>query len=406
MENGNIMTAANDDARRPRVAVVHPRLIVGGGSEACALWILEALKNDYHVTLMTSNAVDLSEFNAFYHTDLKAGDVSLVRISPPKFLDSPKVFAALRACRLARFCKENGALYDVMISAYNQMDFGRSGIQYILDPNYNQEMLSLLNPSPRWWKKWFYLDSVIRILYMRLSSRLAGYTDEGMKKNLTLVDSDWTGRLVRQHFGLATTTLYPPVFDQFPEIRWEKREMGFVCMGRIVPDKRIETIIRILSAVRGKVGGLHLHIVGKAGDKGYARRLKALVRREEDWIFWEEGVTAEKKRQLLINHRFGIHGKTNEPFGIAPAEMVQAGAIVWVPEGGGQTEIVAHERLTYSDEGDAVEKISGVIRDPSLQSMLRGHLREQARRFSLNSFLDSIRAFTARCLEENAKRSA
>jgi len=386
------------------VAIVHPRLTVGGGSEACALWILEALKNDYDVTLMTSNTVDLSEFNEFYHTHLMPSEISIVRVPPPWFLDSPKRFAALRACRLARFCREQADRYDIMISVYNQIDFGRPGIQYILDPNFDQEMLLLLNPSPRWWKRWFYLDSAIRTLYMRLGWRLSGYTDEGMKKNMTLVDSEWSGRLVRQHFGLETTVLYPPVFDGFPEVPWKDKEAGFVCLGRIVPDKRIETIIRILGAVRKDIGGLHLHIVGKVGDAGYARRLRALSDQNQEWIVWEGDVTAEKKSGLLSNHRYGIHGKANEPFGIAVAEMVQAGGIVWVPSGGGQTEIVAHERLTYSDVSDAAGKIIGVIRDTAINSTLRRHLREQTRKFSLDVFLEGIHAIAARFLKENGKR--
>ena len=400
------MTITMKATGRPKVAVVHPRLTIGGGSEACALWIIEALKDRCEMTLLTSNAVDLAECNAFYHTGLRPEDVSVIRVPPPRLLDSARMFAALSACRLARFCKENAARYDLMISAYNEMDFGRPGIQYILDPNFSQEMLSLLNPSPRWWKRWFYLDSGIRTLYMGLSRRLSSYTEAGMKKNRTLVDSDWTGRLVRRHFGLDTTTLYPPVFGSSPEPPWEKREAGFVCMGRVVPDKRIETVVGILRAVRERVGGLHLHIIGRTRDPRYARSLRALIRRERDWVIWEEGVTAERKSRLLAEHRFGIHGKANEPFGIAPAEMVRSGAIVWVPEGGGQTEIVAHERLSYADEGDAVEKISGVIRDPSLQSALRAHLKEQAAKFSLDRFLDSVRALAARSLEENAERPA
>jgi glycosyltransferase involved in cell wall biosynthesis len=386
------------------IAIVHPRLTAGGGSEACALWILEALKNDYDVTLMTSKTVDLSEFNEFYHTHLMPSEISIVRVPPPWFLDSPKRFAALRACRLARFCREQAARYDIMISVYNQMDFGRPGIQYILDPNFDQEMLSLLNPSPRWWKRWFYLDSAIRTLYMRLGWRLSGYTDEGMKKNMTLVDSEWSGRLVRQHFGLETTVLYPPVFDGFPEVPWEDKEAGFVCLGRIVPDKRIETIIRILGAVRKDIGGLHLHIVGKVGDAGYARRLRVLSDQNQEWIVWEGDVTAEKKSGLLSGHRYGIHGKANEPFGIAVAEMVKAGCLVWVPAGGGQTEIVGRPELIYSGREDAVGKIGRALRDGNLQAALREHLEDRKLMFSVDRFAREVRAVVSDFLKGRLSR--
>ena len=45
----------------------------------------------------------------------------------------------------------------------------------------------------------------------------------------------------------------------------------------------------------------------------------------------------------MATHRYGIHGMREEHFGMAPAEMARAGAIVWVPRGGGQTEIVGGE---------------------------------------------------------------
>ena len=38
-----------------------------------------------------------------------------------------------------------------------------------------------------------------------------------------------------------------------------------------------------------------------------------------------------------------LHGMREEHFGMAPAEMARAGVIVWVPNGGGQMEIVGDE---------------------------------------------------------------
>ena len=64
----------------------------------------------------------------------------------------------------------------------------------------------------------------------------------------------------------------------------------------------------------------------------------------------------------MASHRYGIHGMREEHFGMAPAEMVRAGVIVWVPRGGGQMEIVGREpaltvrvrrRCRSEDFGDA-----------------------------------------------------
>ena len=43
---------------RPRILVWYCRLIPRGGGEGVAAWILEALRQDYAVTLLTSEPVD------------------------------------------------------------------------------------------------------------------------------------------------------------------------------------------------------------------------------------------------------------------------------------------------------------------------------------------------------------
>ncbi|MCI0453956.1 MAG: hypothetical protein L0Y68_03040, partial [Candidatus Dadabacteria bacterium] len=73
-----------------------------------------------------------------------------------------------------------------------------------------------------------------------------------MKNNITLVNSDWTGNKIREFYGIEPTTVYPPVPGDFAEMPWEKKENGFVCVGRISPGKRFETVIEIQMAGKGK----------------------------------------------------------------------------------------------------------------------------------------------------------
>ena len=58
---------------RARIAIVHPCLGFGG-SEARALWTLEALKDKYGVSLITDGDVDLPRLNEYYGTMLRTGD--------------------------------------------------------------------------------------------------------------------------------------------------------------------------------------------------------------------------------------------------------------------------------------------------------------------------------------------
>ena len=51
---------------RKRVAIVEPDVLPGGGTEAVASWGMEALKNDYDVTLITFSQIDVNILNQYY----------------------------------------------------------------------------------------------------------------------------------------------------------------------------------------------------------------------------------------------------------------------------------------------------------------------------------------------------
>jgi hypothetical protein len=111
------------------------------------------------------------------------------------------------------------------------------------------------------------------------------------------------------------------------------------------------------------------------------------------------------KEAVLASHRYGIAGCRHEAFGIAAAEMVRAGMIVWVPRGGGQVEIVDHPDLIYDGEDDAVRKIAAVLSDPARQAALRVHLAGQAEKFSAERFMDGIRRAVDRFMVNHAGRA-
>jgi glycosyltransferase involved in cell wall biosynthesis len=214
-----------------------------------------------------------------------------------------------------------------------------------------------------------------------------------MKQNLTLVNSDWTGRKVRERYGIETTTLYPPVPGDFPDVPWHERENGFVCIGRWAPEKKLESLVEILAAVRSTVSGIHLHIVGTAGtNRDYCQRVRRLAADNAGWVSLHENLPRAELVRLVSSQRYGIHGMPEEHFGIAVAEMVRAGCIVFVPDSGGQVEIVGGEdRLRYKDARDAVGKIVGVLSNPGEQAALGQHLAARKHLFGADQFMRRLR---------------
>ena len=161
----------------------------------------------------------------------------------------------------------------------------------------------------------------------------------------------------------------------------------------------MDSIIEILQKVRERGHDVHLHILGGIDDSDYGRRVRGLAEQFREWVFLEGWTLGDRKRELLAGHRFGIHARPNEPFGIAVAEMVQTGCVVFVASGGGQVEIVNHPALIYENVADAVEKIIAVLTSEAEQEKLRNHLRQGSNSYSVKTFVDEMRRVVAEFIE-------
>jgi glycosyltransferase involved in cell wall biosynthesis len=145
--------------------------------------------------------------------------------------------------------------------------------------------------------------------------------------------------------------------------------------------------------VRKRGNRIRLHLCGEIDDSAYGRQITHLCGERADWIVREGRVTGERKAQILASCRFGIQTRAAEPFGISVAEMVKAGAIAFAPNNGGQTEILKHRDILFSDTEDAIEKILALLGNPTLQLKLHAYLMEESKRFSTQFFVSGIRDF-------------
>jgi glycosyltransferase involved in cell wall biosynthesis len=386
---------------RPRIAIAHSQFNEGGGSEATALWIAEALKMNHDVYLITMGNLNLHQLNECYGTNLKEDFVTIIPLALPYFFK--RHFDALRGFGLARFCKKNSSEFDLMISTYNMMDFGRRGIQCIADFSFDDGLRRTIHRSTGGIRSWLYRDSSFRKVYLKIAKILSGSSRDGWRENLTIANSDWSAKLIKETYGLEAIKIYPPVSGEFPDIPWDKREDGFVCLARLVPEKQIDKTIEILETVREKGWNIHLHIFGRTDNLEYGEKLSQLCKERSDWVFMEGLIKGQRKLEFVAKHKFGISGCKGEAFGIAVAEMVNARCIVWVPDGGGQVETVNHPSLIYDDVKDAVNKIERVLNDKALQIEIRKHLVKQSKKFSSGIFVSEIKEVVRHFLEKNAR---
>ena len=369
-----------------RIAVLFPKFS-GGGAEFVASCMLQVLSSRYETHLFTLSDIDFGQLDRHFGTHLDGSGIILhipLTIVPGLLQRQAHSLMTIRQHLLSYSFRRSHKEYDLGIGAFNEMDLGRRGIQYIHGPLFGRG-------SDVARRVLGYPASPLRMVYQRLCERMSGYSEERMRSNSTLTNSRWTAELVHRSHNIEAEVLYPPVILDPPDIPWRDRENGFVCCARISPDKNLETVIEIIRGVRKERSDTHLHILGSGGDLKYGKRVARLCEKNASWLFLEENLDRMQLARMLAMHRFGIHGRAGEGFGISIAEMVRAGCIPFVPNGGGQVEVVGeNDYLTFRDPDQAVEKILTVLSDRTLAKDLTLFLRGRAGVFSYERFAEEF----------------
>ena len=385
----------------PRVLFLQPSAQPPGGGNGVIAWMIHALQDEYDVSLLSLERFDAESINRFYGTAIEASKVHAERAYPVLnrvFERIPLPLALLKSSLLIRRLREVHGAFDLIITANNEANLHRPGIQYVHYPTH-------LRPRPDVDLRRYHHERLMTPYY-RLCTWLSGVTAEGIKRNLTLVNSDWTGaHMAAAYPGIATTTLYPPVAGDFPDVPWSEREEGFIAIGRLAPEKDYDRIFDILAGVRRTRPQLRLQLVATRGLEPYEAHVRARAEAERSWVTVHDDLPRTELVRLMSRQRYGIHAMAEEHFGMGVAEMVRAGCLVWVPNGGGQVEIVGREeRLLYRDNEDAVTKITAALDDESLARGLREHLEPYRERFSERVFVARLRRLVADFIAERQAR--
>jgi glycosyltransferase involved in cell wall biosynthesis len=375
-----------------RVLMVQPSIEPPGGGNAVACWMIEALKCDHDITLLTRSPPDLQRANLVFGTTLSAGDLR-VEIAPAALSGLARVARPVAALTLLRdhamlaHARGIAGRFDLVMTANNESDLGAPGIQYVHFPKF-------IAARPDATLRWYQRPGAVRA-YHAVCAAATGFSATRMRANLTLVNSRWTGQLTASLHGVEPFVLHPPAAGPFPEVAWDQRAAAFACVGRLAPEKDLESVMAILARVREAHPGISLRIAGSADDRAYAARIEAAARAHGDWVRVDVDLPRDRLVTLMTSCRYGIHGMHDEHFGMAVAELVCAGATVFAHDSGGQVEILRDPRLRYRNADDAVQKILRVLDDEPLEHALRADLKAGAARFSSQRFIQDFRAVVA-----------
>jgi glycosyltransferase involved in cell wall biosynthesis len=363
------------------IAVVHPDLGGRGGAESVCMHVLETLQSGHDLTLFTLARPDVPALNRYFGTDVHPLRIRFAgRLGPALNRRGDHRFATLQAALLGRYVRERATGYDLVVSTKNEFAVDVPSIQYVHSPQF-----AAADPG-------IDRENSVQWAYDRLCRRIAGIDEHALRSATYLTNSEWTAGVLEDAHGVHAETVYPPVdASSFPERPWDEREDGFLTIGRIGPSKRVVRNIEVVDALRERGHDVHLHVVGPTTDGEYATRVEREAARRA-FVSLEGALDRDDLIELVVGHKYGLHGRPYEHFGIAVAELVAGGAIPFAPDAGGQREILrADPRLLYGSAGEAVATIDAVLSDPDAQRALRATLRDAASAFGPERFADEIR---------------
>lgn len=365
------MSPSPEKSTCKKVAVFYPNF-AGGGAECVGLWMLEALKHQYDLTLFTISDVDFNQLNLMYGTHLDQRTVKVRSIfnqglrKPLEFLRANNAdIRMLQFHILLRYLKYHSHEYDLVISAYNAADMGCQGMQYI-----------------HW----------VKVLEQnKIYNKVSNFSLERMTKNLSIANSKYVSQRFKELYDVEPLVIYPPVVMDVQDVPWEKKENTFICSGRLTKPKEPHKVIEILSRVREQGFDIKLCLTGGGGGTyaiGYQRFLQKMIDQNSDWITLYKNLPYQDYIKVMSKCRYGIHCK-KEPFGISIAEMVKAGAIPFVKNRGGQVEIVGEENedLLFANAEEATEKIVNLLKSPERLEKMRKSMYERRYLFGSDRFM-------------------
>ncbi len=279
----------------------------------------------------------------------------------------------------------------VPLSAHNEMDFGRRGMQYIHFPMLmvgRRELAKLVGQPGTCAKD--LLGYACRLIF-RVRNR-------GLVRNATVCNSRWTSDVFRRYYGsdVSPGCLYPPCTAAGvpAHAEWEKREEGVVMIGRLVAHKRLEDGIKIVQGVRDRGHNLHLHLVSSGGDEHYVRQLRKACR-GMDWITWETGLSRDALLGLVQSHRYGLHCNHNEHFGMVTAEMSGSGCLVLGHDSGGTCEILPLDGQRYDTVDAGIDRLEQMHTNPELQVQMLDFNRKHSEAFGIERFRENLLAWVS-----------
>lgn len=363
--------------------------------------MLDVLKDYGEIDLLTLIDFRPEQIDEYYGTSLGQGKINPLLVESSLLnwtqkLGIPNGLLKLHVLmRASKKLLARNDCYDLVCSGYDEHDLGRPCIQYIHYP-WN---LYPRPDAPPGWNENPVLRNVI-LLYNFLCRQVSRFSYHGIYENLTLVNSNWTGRKTRERYPkLDYLVVHPPALAELIEDDGTPRQEKFLSIGRCAPEKEWLKLIDIVEALRSRGHDVGLTLAGSRNTHWYEEQISKRQAEVGDWLTLELDFSRDRLQELLRSHRYGIHGMKQEHYGMAVAELVLGGCLTSVHDDGGQVEIVTNPQLRYQSTDDAVNKWDTILSNEALKEELLAEQHAHREHLPKERFLDELDQIVQLCFE-------
>lgn len=225
-----------------KVLFIQPTFNPLGGGEAVAAWMLQAINQKHTVTAISYDEANLKAIDLFYGTSLSGSSIHFICVN--KFIKKfvaikPDPYRYLECAILMFWCKIIKHKFDIIVTAFNETDFGKRGIQYVHFPHYEW----LYNRVPK--QNDSLIDKVQKFLiYRQLWLIISRFSFKRMKMNVTITNSLWTKNYYKKVYEQESTVIYPPTIIDKDCHLWENKKNQFVTIGRFSQKKDLKQLLQ------------------------------------------------------------------------------------------------------------------------------------------------------------------
>ncbi len=334
--------------------IIHPHLDVTGGSEKLTLILVEELvKRNYSLVVLS---------RGFSQEFLRLKDH---RVSYEEFREAGLDLGDKRLNRIA----ELYASFSKVIKDYDP----RIVFAMIQEPVY-LVLSKIIAPEKRTaiYIHFPFEEEVTRenIGMFIDMYRFPGFYEEMFRYvDLKLTNSNYTARVLYEHFKLESNVVYPAIPWEYYEEEIDLNEdpgSTIISVGRFVPHKRLDVLIELFrDKIKPRIRDSKLIIVGVPDKRylDYYEKLKNMASNVEDVELVDKPLTPRQLLSYYRRARVYVHLRIGEHFGMAPVEAMTQGAIPILPLKSGLAELLTHgwNGYVYRDDSELVDYIIRVL---------------------------------------------